>query len=80
VAGRPVRVAFEVIPGETPAAAGPRERPPSRRQRFREKEKHPLVRQAIEYFDAELIGLEEGRRPEPPSAQTTDDSDNTAED
>ena len=69
--GRPVGVTFEVVSGEAPAVASRPSRPPSRRERFREKEKHPLVRQAIELFDAELIGLEEGRRSEPPPDPTT---------
>lgn len=54
--GTNIRIDFEVLPGEAKPAE---EKPPpaSKRQLMREKERHPLVRQAIEMFDAELTDL-----------------------
>ena len=57
ITGRKMRVDFEVLE-EQEQAAKPK-RPPSRRQKMRDTEKHPLVRKAIELFDAEITRLEE---------------------
>ncbi len=56
--GRQVRIDFEVVPGQQRPAE---HRPPvvSKRQRMRDKEKHPLVHKAIELFDAEIVDLDE---------------------
>jgi DNA polymerase-3 subunit gamma/tau len=67
--GRPVRVDFEAASQAPPPAELPR---PTRRQRLREMENHPLVRQAIELFDGELIRLEDGPGFGPSSRPTTD--------
>jgi DNA polymerase-3 subunit gamma/tau len=58
--GRHVRIDFEVSPGQQRPAEN---RPPvvSKRQRMRDKEKHPLVRKAIELFDAEIVDLDDSR-------------------
>ena len=55
ILGRRVRIDFNVLPGEAKKA----ERQPvlTKRQRMRELEKHPLVREAIEIFDAEITDL-----------------------
>ena len=54
--GRPVRIDLDVIPDAKPAAA----KAPnvSRMQLVREKEKDPLVQQAIELFDAEVTRVD----------------------
>jgi hypothetical protein len=55
--GTNIRIDFELLKGQ-PAAQQPKPAPVSKRQLMREKERHPLVRQAIEMFDAELFDLE----------------------
>ena len=42
-------------------SAAPMAPPPSRRQRMRELEKHPLVQEAITLFDGEVIRVDEPR-------------------
>jgi len=62
VAGRRVRLEFEVLRGESSGETvteGARSPTLSRRQRLREQEQHPMVRKAIELFGAELTGIEE---------------------
>ena len=56
ITGDRMRVDFELIP-ELSQTSSP-QRPKSQRQKMREKEKHPLVRAAIELFDAEVVRLE----------------------
>ena len=58
VTGRSVRVDFEVLPDEGGGKARPQ---PvlTMRQRMREREKHPLVKEAIDMFEAEITRLEE---------------------
>ena len=63
VTGQTVRVDFEVLPEEQGSAA--RAKPVlSQRERRREREKHPMVKEAIEIFEAEITRLEEPRRSE----------------
>ncbi len=59
--GQNVRIDFQVLPSEAPSRQ--RTPPPlSKRQRIREVEKHPLVREAMDKFDAEVVDLgEDGR-------------------
>ena len=59
-AGRNIRIDFELLSGSSEQDAKPQ---PvlSTRQRWREREKHPLVRRAIEMFDAEVVRVEEPR-------------------
>ena len=68
--GANVRIDFEVLPGEPNQGEKPAP-PVSKRQLMREKERHPLVREAIEMFDAELTDLEsEPRSPTPTRSAT----------
>ena len=60
IAGRPVGIDFDVLPAE-PAAERPRPTPQNRVQRLREKEKNPIVRQAMELFEAEILRVDEPR-------------------
>jgi len=57
ITGQKMRVDFEVLEEQEPLAKP--KRPLSMRQKMRDKEKHPLVRKAIELFDAEITRLEE---------------------
>lgn len=60
VAGRAMRLDLvEVADSAKPAARGPQK---SRVQRIRETEKHPLVRRAIELFDAEVVRINDPRQ------------------
>jgi DNA polymerase-3 subunit gamma/tau len=61
VAGRPVRLDLELLPGgphpdTTPVPA------PTNRQRMQERQRQPLVRQAIEMFDGEVLRIDEPRK------------------
>jgi DNA polymerase-3 subunit gamma/tau len=61
VTGQTIRLEFEVLP----ATAKPAERaapPPNKRQLMKERERHPLVQQAMEVFQAEMVDVVEGRR------------------
>lgn len=60
VAGRTVRLDLELLPGDArseprPAAVQ------TNRQRFQERQRQPLVRQAIEMFDGEVVRIDEPR-------------------
>ncbi len=66
VAGRPVRVDFEVVP-ETPRPARSGTVPVSRRQRMRQLESHPFVREAMELFGGELTRADAPPKPKPQS-------------
>jgi len=63
--GMPIRLEFSLIGGDlhgpSETASDRPARPPqtSTRQRLAERETHPLVKRAIELFDARAIGLEE---------------------
>ena len=60
VAGRRIRLDLELLPGD--ARLEPR--PPAvqtNRQRFQERQRQPLVRQAIEMFDGEVTRIDEPR-------------------
>jgi DNA polymerase III subunit gamma/tau len=57
--GSVVRVEFTVVKDESDAVSEPPRRPVSQRQRLAEKSDHPMVRRAIELFDAHAVGLEE---------------------
>jgi len=60
VTGQRIHVDFEVRREESSGAS--RQQPqPSLRQRMRDFEKHPLVKQAIDMFEAEITRLEEPR-------------------
>lgn len=65
VAGRPMRLDFELQDAGSAEEAKPQP-VQSTRQRWREKEKHPLVRRAIEMFDAEVVRIDEPRTGSPP--------------
>jgi len=54
VAGRPLKVAFEILPGEAPKR---RPQQMSKRQKLHEVQKDPLVKEAIELFDGEPIDV-----------------------
>ncbi len=54
--GRPVRIDLDIIPETNPAIT--KAPPVSRMQLVREKEKDPLVQQAIELFDAEVTRVD----------------------
>jgi DNA polymerase-3 subunit gamma/tau len=70
--GTNVRIDFELLPGESKQAEKPAA-PISKRQMMREKERHPLVRQAIEMFDAELTDLESAPRQSTPTRSVNED-------
>ena len=55
IVGHPVRIEIVVIPEAQQASIVPA---PSMFQLMREKETHPLVRQAVELFDAEVIRVD----------------------
>jgi hypothetical protein len=58
--GRAIRIDFDLLSGSASPEA--KAQPVvSTRQRWREREKHPLVRRAIEMFDAEVVRVEEPR-------------------
>jgi len=61
VTGQAVRVDFELLPDERGATERPKPLP-SLRQRMRERERHPLVKHAMELFEAEMTGLEDAHR------------------
>ena len=60
LAGRTMRVDFEVLGERQPDK--PQAQQPSLRQRMREVEQQPMVKQAVELFDAEVTRLEEPRQ------------------
>ena len=60
VTGQRIHVDFEVRRDEGNAPTRPQPRP-SLRQRMRDFEKHPLVKQAIDMFEAEITRIEEPR-------------------
>ena len=72
IVGHPVRIDLAVIPETQPQAAAPA---PSMFQLMREKEAHPLVRQAVELFDAEVIRVDVPRAAR--SEQTSADASPT---
>lgn len=60
--GREMRIEFAVVPGTEATAAAPRPQPPtSRVKKLREIEKHPLVREAVELFNCEVVRIDEKR-------------------
>ena len=60
VSGRTIRLDLELISGDAPAA--PKAAPvQTNLQRMQERRRHPLVRQAIEMFDGEVIRVDEPR-------------------
>jgi DNA polymerase-3 subunit gamma/tau len=64
IVGHPVRIEIAVIPEADQPSIVPA---PSMFQLMREKETHPLVRQAVELFDAEVIRVE---LPRPSTGET----------
>jgi DNA polymerase-3 subunit gamma/tau len=60
VVGRSVKVEFEMVAGESKAPER-RAAPVSRVVRIREREKHPLVQQAKNMFEAEIVDVVEPR-------------------
>jgi hypothetical protein len=60
VTGKTIRVDFEILADSSSQNAVPKP-VVSKRQRMRQKESEPLVRQAIELFEAEVTDLEERR-------------------
>jgi hypothetical protein len=61
VAGRTIRIDFELLPG-TPKTVERAAPPPSKRQLMKDRERHPLVQQAMEVFQAEMVDVVEGRK------------------
>jgi len=70
VAGRPIRLDFEILPDE-PQTVAPAAKPQAtaarRRQRVKELERNLLVQQAITVFDAEIVDVID-----PPVTETAD--------
>jgi DNA polymerase-3 subunit gamma/tau len=62
--GELVRVEFELV--RDPAEPSEPVPAPSRRQKLKQKEAHPLVRQAMDLFQAEITDLEEPREQQSP--------------
>ncbi len=56
ITGREMRVDFELLPDQAPVAAA--KRPPSFRQKIRDSERHPFVKQAVDLFDAEVTRVD----------------------
>ncbi len=75
IVGRRVRIDIVTMPEQGPAAVVPA---PTLFQLMREKESHPLVRQAVELFDAEVIRVDLPRST-PGSAPETGPSRETQE-
>lgn len=61
VTGQTIRVDFELLPG-TPKPVARAAPPPSKRQLIKERERHPLIQQTMEIFQAELVDVVEGRK------------------
>jgi hypothetical protein len=61
VAGRMVRVTFELDQDAGPEAATVAPRPTQGRDRVREVAKHPMVTRAMELFDARPVRVDERR-------------------
>jgi DNA polymerase-3 subunit gamma/tau len=59
--GRDLRIDFATLQEAQPTPPEARSTKPSRLQRMRELEQHPLVQEAMELFDAEVIRVEERR-------------------
>jgi hypothetical protein len=57
-----MRIDFTAAAERQPAAAQRRPAAPSRLQRMRQAEQHPLVQEAMTLFDAEIVRVDE-RRP-----------------
>ncbi|MCO6454207.1 MAG: hypothetical protein J5I93_02725 [Pirellulaceae bacterium] len=57
VAGRPIRVDFEVVP-QQPRPAAQVAPPPTQRQRLRQAEQHAFVKEAIELFGGEVLRVD----------------------
>jgi hypothetical protein len=81
IAGQPLRIEFTLLPDEPTTVAQPARPVPTqanRRKRMREVERNPMIRQAIELFDAEVVDVIEPARPEgdeeSPGAQVGDDA------
>jgi DNA polymerase-3 subunit gamma/tau len=78
VGDRPWQIEFELLPDEpeSPSARNvPRLATPNRMQRIRAVEKHPLIRSAIELFDAEVVKVIEppvAEEPETTAATVAD--------
>ncbi len=60
VSGAPLRVDFDLLPVTTKPVE--RVAPTSKRQLLKDRERHPLVQQAMEVFQAEMVDVVEGRR------------------
>jgi DNA polymerase-3 subunit gamma/tau len=58
IVGEPVRVEFAVLDGQSEESAAPLQRAVSPRQLIAEKSQHPLVRRAMELFDATPIRVD----------------------
>ncbi len=56
ITGQKVRIQFQMLPGEAPTTPKPATK--SNRQKKRDLEQEPLVRQAMDVFDAEMIRIE----------------------
>jgi DNA polymerase III subunit gamma/tau len=62
--GSPIQVEFQLLEGSSQAArprTPVRQSAASRRQLMKQAERHPMVSEAIEIFDAEMIRMEQGR-------------------
>lgn len=57
--GRDLRIEFAVVPGAESAAAERAAPAPSRLQKMRDTEKQPLVREALQLFDGEIVDYED---------------------
>lgn len=58
LAGHDLTIDFELLPDEPESPVRPAPQPvQNRRQKMRAAEKHPLVRSAIELFDAEVVNV-----------------------
>ena len=61
VAGRKIRIDFSAALERKPGPAEQRPAPPSRLQRIRQVEQHPLVQETVRLFDAEIVRVDERR-------------------
>lgn len=62
ITGQTIRLEFELLAGAPKAAETRVAAPVSKRQLLKERERHPLIQQAMELFQAEMVDVVEGRR------------------
>ena len=62
ITGQTIRLEFELLAGAPNAVETRVAAPTSKRQLIKDRERHPLIQQAMELFQAEMVDVVEGRR------------------